>query len=74
MLWAVMLIDQCGGKLEHYLWSILVFFVSSVPRPLLSTVYQYDMRPSSQEHGGLMAGLSGFASHRCNLHHGAGCQ
>ena len=23
---------------------------------------------------GPMAGLSGFASHRCNLHLGAGCQ
>jgi len=52
MLWAVTLIYQCGGKLEHYLWSVLWFFVSSVPHPLLSTVYQCDMRPSSQEHGG----------------------
>ena len=42
---------QCGGKLEHYFWSILAVFVSSVPRPPLSTVYQCNGCPSSGGYG-----------------------
>ena len=45
---------------------------------LFLTVYQYDGCLSFQGHwgggGGLMAGLSGFASHQSSLHLGAGCQ
>ena len=49
-------------------------FCSLPPHPLLSTVYQCDGCLFFSGAWGLMAGLSGFASHRCSLHLGAGCQ
>ena len=49
-------------------------FCSLPPHPLLSTVYQCDGCPFFSGAWGLMAGLSGFASHQCSLHLGAGCQ
>ena len=52
----------------------LAVFGPSLPHPLLSTVYQCDGCLSYLGHGGLMAGLSGLASHQCGLHLGAGCQ
>ena len=53
----------------------LAVFVPSCPHPVVSTVYQCDGSLSSQGRGGLMAGLlSGFASHRCSVCLGAGCQ
>ena len=46
----------------------LAVFVPSCPHPLVSTA-------SSRGRAGLMARLlSGFASHRCSLCLGAGCQ
>ena len=42
------------------------------PTPRLSTVYQYDGVCLLGDVG-LMAGLSGFASHGCDLLLGAGC-
>ena len=42
---------QCGGKNEHYVWSIKVFFVLSPPQPLLSTVYECDGYLSSWGRG-----------------------
>ena len=58
VLWVVQLIYQCGGKKEH---SYFPLFISVTGACLLGGV-------------GLMAGLSGFASHQCSLHLGAGCQ
>ena len=53
----------------------LAVFVPSCPHPLFSTVYQCDGSLSSRGRGGFMARLlSGFASHRCSLCLGAGCQ
>ena len=53
----------------------LAVCVPSLPHPLLSTVYQCDGCLSYISRAwGLMAGLSGFASHQCGLHLGAGCQ
>ena len=49
-------------------------FVPSLPYPLLSTVYQCEECLSLSRAWGLMAGLSGFASHQCGFHLGAGCQ
>ena len=48
--------------------------VSPLPHllPLLSIVYQCDRCLSSLGQGGLMAGWSGFVSHQCSLHLGAG--
>ena len=49
--------------------------VFSLPLPcLLSTVYQCDGWLSSRVAWGLMAGLSGFASHGYGLYLGAGFQ
>ena len=52
----------------------LAVFVPSLLHPLLSSVYQCDGVPVLSREWGLMAGLSGFASHQCSLHLGAGCQ
>ena len=53
----------------------LAVFVLSLPLPLLYTVYQCDGCLSYRSRAwGLMAGLSGLASHQCGLHLGAGCQ
>ena len=48
------------------------WFFTSIP-PVLFIVYQSDSYLFSGVWG-FLAGLSGFASHWCGLHLGAGCQ
>lgn len=67
LLWAVVLIYKCGMKKEHYVWSVKRFLLFC-PLLLLSTVYQFDGCLSFSGAWGLIAGLSGLASHCCILH------
>ena len=55
VLWVVELIYWCGGKKEHFVWSIKQFFPSlpqPPPPPPLSTSNQCDKCPSSLRCGG----------------------
>ena len=73
MLWVVELIDVKERR------SILSGVFSSLNPPFPPSLYFplfISLTGGCPLSGvwGLMAGLSGFASHRCSLHLGAGCQ
>ena len=66
MLWVAEHIYLCGRKKEHFVWSICTFSPPS-PLPTLHCLSVWWM-PLCLGAWGFMAGLSGFASHRCSLH------